>query len=127
MKWLRGRKVTSTKVIQRNGKSLVEIKVEGDDTPVIVQQTVYNLYTNPKNCQSVAKVLLPLREAGYDSLQFGKGERVYEEFTKDDVLLEDGSDLPPLRVENEHTSRIRAHIKIRKAAYEGTSSWYKKP
>ena len=64
-----------------------------------------------------------MRNEGYELLQFYGKDRVFVEFTKEDVPEEDGADLPQVTPQNLNVSNIRAKVRIRKAAYEGTSKW----
>ena len=64
-----------------------------------------------------------MREEGYDSLRFYKGDGIFAEFKESDVPETDGSDLPEVTPQNLNTSNIRVTVRIRKAAYEGTSKW----
>ena len=124
IKWLRGKKIVSvTDVKLGDGRNSVQIRVEGQSDPVSVAKTAYELYSNVSTRRKAVDVLSPLREEGYDSLQFYKGNDVFAEFEKADVPETDSSDLPEVAPQNLHTSNIRATVRIRKAAYEGTSKW----
>ena len=124
IKWLRGKKIVSvTDVKLKGGRNSVQIRVEGQSDPRSVAKTAYELYSNVSTRRKALDVLSPLREEGYDSLQFYKGNDVFAEFEKADVSETDSSDLPEVAPQNLHTSNIRATVRIRKAAYEGTSKW----
>lgn len=124
IKYLRGRKVQSVVVLRvKDGDDAVEIKVEGDMEPVLVTQAVYELYANIDTRRKALAVLSPLREDGYETLEFYEKDGVFVHFDKDDVPAADGSDMPEVVPQNVHKSTIRAGVKIRKAAYEGRSRW----
>ena len=89
----------------------------------MAEAPAYELYSDMNIRRKAVEVLAPLREDGYDSVQFYKGDDVFAEFKKGDVPEMDGSDLPEVTPQNLHTSTIRATVPIRKAAYEGTSRW----
>ena len=124
IKWLTGKKIVSvTDVKLENGREAVHVRVEGQVDPVAISKVAYELYSNMDTRRKAVEVLAPLREDGYDSVQFYKGDDVFVEFKKADVPETDGSDLPEVTPQNLHTSHIRAMVRIRKAAYEGTSRW----
>jgi hypothetical protein len=127
IKRLRGQRVASTTVVRvADGRNVVEIRTEGEAEPVQVAEAVYGLYSNVATRQKALAVLAPLREEGYDSLEFYDGNDGHEtavRFEKDDVPAPDFSDLPEVVPQNKHTSTIRTEVKIRKAAYEGKSCW----
>ena len=82
---------------------------------------VQSEYATTRN--KAVKFLDPLRQEGYNSLEFYEGEDVSISFTPEDVPNIDGSDLPEVIPQNVHTSRIQTTVRIRKAAYEGSSMW----
>jgi len=124
IKNIRGRKITSVTVLKaQDGKSSVEIQVEGDHDPIKVSKAVYELYANHQIRKKAIDVLAPLREEGYESLEFYEGDDIYVAFETDDVPAADGADMPEVIPQNLHTSKIRTGVRIRKAAYEGTSKW----
>ena len=130
IKWVRGRNIESVTVLKvLDGQNMVEIRVEGETEPVKITQSVYELYANLATRQKAIDVLAPLREEGYDSLEFYEEDNIFVDFQEDDLPLSDGSDLPEVIPQNINTSTIRTGVRIRKPAYEGNSSWtvmYKK-
>jgi len=95
IKWIRGRKIESVTVLKvADGQNMVEIKVEGENDPIQITQAVYELYANVQTRQKAVAVLAPLREEGYETLEFYEEDNIFVEFTKDDVPSSDGSDLP---------------------------------
>ena len=124
LKWLRGKKVESVSEVKiTDGTLELEIRVEGESAPKTVKKIAYQLYADISTRQKALEVLNPLRNEGYDSLQFYRDKNVFAEFSKDDVPERDGSDLPEVTPQNLHKSNIRTLVRIRKAAYEGTSKW----
>lgn len=130
IKYVRGRKIASVTVLKtEDDQGLIEIRVEGEADPIHVTKAVYELYANIAVRKKAIEVLAPLREEGYETLEFYEGETTYASFSKEDVPETDGSDLPEVIPQNLHTSKIHTGVRIRKAAYEGTSKWtlvYKK-
>lgn len=123
-KWLRGKKIESVTVVKvSDGKNLVEIKVEGDPDIKEISQSVYELYANVSTRKKALDVLSPLREEGYETLEFYDEGGVFVHFGQADVPKADFSDLPEVIPQNENKSIIRTGVRIRKAAYEGASKW----
>lgn len=130
IKFIKGRKIESVTILRlEDGRNVVEIRVEGKIDPIQVSKAVYELYANTTVRKKANDVLSPLREEGYETLEFYEGDVVFTEFSKADLPNQDGSDLPEVIPQNLHTSKIRTSVKIRKATYEGSSRWtlvYKK-
>ena len=115
IKRLRGKKVTSvTDVELSDGRNIVKIHVEGESDPISVAKTAYELYSDVSTRRKAVEVLSPLREEGYDSLRFYKGDDIFAEFKESDVPETDGSDLPEVTPQNLNTSNIRVTVRIRK-------------
>jgi len=124
IKWLRNRKIVSVTVLKiDDGTNMVEIRVEGDTDPKLITQSVYELYANVLARQKAVQVLQPLKEDGYDTLEFYEDDGVFVHFDKEDVPSSDGSDLPDVIPQNVHTSTINAGVRIRRPAYEGGAKW----
>lgn len=124
IKRLKGRKVKSVIVLRiKDGANEVEITLEGDDEPLRLTEAVYELYANIDTRKKAVAVLEPLREDGYETLEFYEDKGVFVHFDKDDVPERDGSDLPEVIPQNVHTSTIRAGVRIRQAVYEGRAKW----
>ena len=124
IKKLKGKKVHSVVVLRvKDGQNEVEITIEGDAETIKLKEAVYELYANVETRRKALAVLEPLREEGYETLEFYEKDGVYVHFGKDDVPERDGSDLPEVIPQNVHTSTIRAGVKIRRAVYEGKSRW----
>ena len=124
IKWLKGRKIESVTSLKiADGKTVFEIRVVGENDPIQLTQSVYELYADHQTRQKAVAVLAPLRQEGYESLEFYKDGKTFMEFLKDDLPEQDGSDLPEVTHQSTHTTTTRAEIKIRKPAYEGQSRW----
>lgn len=77
LKWLRGRKVTSTTEIKDEDKrGMVSVQVgEGATVDKIeIHNTVYALGSNPKVLAAAMKSLLPVGTDGYDRIEFKKND-----------------------------------------------------
>ncbi|SDE11844.1 hypothetical protein [Rhodospira trueperi] len=124
IKHIRGRKIESVTVLKmKDGNSVIEVRVEGADEPIIISKAVYELYADKNIRRKTLDVLAPLRETGYDSLKFYDGDTVFTEFSSDEIPEPGGSDLPEVIPQNLQKSNIRTGVRIRKAVYEGTSKW----
>ncbi len=124
IKLLNGKKVKNTTVIKNeSGDRVVQIALEGDKNIIQVSQPVFNIYTDASTRNRAVAVLQPLRSDGYESLEFYEGKNVFQNFTPEDVPAANTNDLPEIRPTNEHISKIRTEVRIRKAAYEGRSKW----
>lgn len=124
IKALKGKEVESvTKLKQKDGKNNVQIIIKGDGNKVVVPQQVYELYADKNTRNKAVEVLNPLHKDGYDQLEFYKGKKVFEKFTKEEVPQIDCSDCPDVIPQNIVKSDIRTTVRIRKPAYEGLSKW----
>lgn len=124
IKKLRNKKVKSVVVLRvKDGPDMVEITLEGDDEPIKVVEAVYELYANLETRKKAIAVLSPLREEGYETLEFYEKDGVYVHFEKEDVPEMDGSDMPEVVPQNVHKSTIKTGVRIRKAVYEGHARW----
>jgi len=122
IKLLKGKKIDPSTIVTVEGDR-VQIQIEGEANLVHIEKNVYNTYSNEEARRKAVKVLAPLREEGYESVKFYQGDDVSVSFKKEDVPAADGSDLPEVIPQNVHTSKIRAEVRIRRAAYEGASRW----
>ena len=122
---LRGKKIKSAiEIKSEEGPNNIEIRTETESKPIIVEKPVYNIYLNDSARKKALKVLEPLREEGYESLEFYRNkDEISFSFASEELPSADESDLPGVAPENIHTSRIRVKVRIRKAVYEGDSMW----
>ena len=124
IKWLRGKKIENTTEVKlTDGRSGVELRIEGEPNPIKVARIAYDLYAKLDTRQKAVDTLAPLRNEGYDSLQFYKGDDIFAKFEESDIPQMDGRDLPEVTPQKLNTSSIQATVRIRKAAYEGKSKW----
>ena len=124
IKRLKGTQPQSIEEIKGDdGRSRTRITITENAEPVVIVNPVYNIYSNTVTRNKAVRFLEPLRQEGYDSVEFYKGEDVSISFTPEDVPNVDGSDLPEVIPQNVHTSGIETTVRIRKAAYEGSSMW----
>lgn len=124
IKFLKGRTVKDTVVVKsESGSHAVQITVVGSNNTITVPEQVFQMYTNKDVRRKSVDVLRPLKSDGYEKLEFYENDKVYEEFTEEDVPDIFDEDLPDIRPSNEQISTIKTGVRIRKAAYEGRSKW----
>ena len=76
IKWLKGKKIVSVIDVKlENGREAVHIHVEGQADPVAISKVAYELYSDMNIRRKAVEVLAPLREDGYDSVQFSGSTR----------------------------------------------------
>lgn len=124
IRFLRGREVKNTTVVRlKDGRNMVEIEIEGEDSPAVIAQQVYELYANIEARKKAIEVMKPLRLEGYTTLEFEEDGRGVFRITEDEVPAADLSDLPEVIPQNVNSSTIQTAVRIRKAAYEGNAKW----
>jgi hypothetical protein len=70
LRWIKDRKVTSTEMIVKDGKNVVQIKIEGDNNVVNIYPETLTLLRNETVISNVKKVVAPVTREGYDKLEF---------------------------------------------------------
>lgn len=125
IKFLNGKKVTSVakvKIKDHDYEILIKaVDKEGNPSDISVLEMVYELYSSYLTRKRAIDVLAPLKNQGYDRIQFHDGKKVYEEFKKPDLpSIEECPEVVPSNVTH---SEIKTVVRIRKPAYEGTSKW----
>ena len=133
IKALRGKKpVSITRIKLKDGENVLEIECEGQEQSILATERAFELYNDATARNHALKLLEPLREEGYDTIEIDENPRRDKSkghgatdliLTKDDLPDENEWALPELVQENLHISEISTIIKIRKPAYEGNSSW----
>lgn len=127
IKKLKGKQIESVQQQIIDGKNTTTINITGDNNTINIPSEVYRAYQDASIRRKAVDVLAPLREDGYDSLQFYGADGIYQEFKPEDVP--DFESLHALEPQNVSVSKIRAIVKIRKPVYEGNAKWtiiYKK-
>lgn len=116
------------------------VYAEDEPAPIVIAVPVYKIYTNPTVRKKALEVLKPLREDGYDSLEFYEGRDIRLSFAKEEIPKSNGSDLPEIiprgfpsavaprivskmTLQSLRTPSIRTNVRIRKAVYEGKAKW----
>ena len=85
VKWLNGRKISSTEIVQKDGKDFVQITVEGENNTVNVYPQTYQLLKEPKAIKSIQEIVKPLSDEGYESLEFEQNKKVNESVNKEEA------------------------------------------
>ena len=140
IKWIRGKRRNSVNAQVHEGRNVMEVYAEDETEPIVIAVPVYKLYSNPLVRNKAIEVLEPLREDGYDSIEFYEGNDIALSFAAEEIPKSNGSDLPriitqefPLTLaprtihevtpQSSSTSSVRTNVRIRKAVYEGRSKW----
>lgn len=88
LKLLKGQKITSaTTMVSKEGRDEVVITINGDNNNVLIvpPQTIA-LLRDSDVITNAKKVVQPVTQAGYDSVEFESGGRTLEKIYKDDAL-----------------------------------------
>ena len=126
IKWIRGKRRNSVNAQIHKGRNVMEVSAKDENEPIIIATPVYELYSGSVFRNKAIKVLEPLREDGYDSVEFYEGNDIVLSFTAEEIPKSNGSDLPRIitqELPRSHASSVRTSVRIRKAVYEGRSKW----
>ena len=108
--------------IQENNDE-VQIKVKGDKNNISISKKVFYLYSNKDIRKKAIETQQPLKEEGYDTLEFyDKKIGTFHKIEKKDVP-DDIQDCPDLIKTDTLLSQIETIIRIKKPDYEGQSQW----
>ena len=108
--------------IQENSDE-VQIKVKGDKNTINISKKVFYLYSNKDIRKKAIETQQPLKEEGYDTLEFyDKKLGTYHKIEKKDVP-DDIQQCPDLIKTETLLSEIETTIRIKKPDYEGQSQW----
>ena len=122
LKRLRGKAPTDTKVIMRDGNSVVQINAGGD--VFFVPQDTAKLLTDPTIIESAKKAIEPVAKPGYDKIEFEEKSGGKEVIDNEEARLIQG--MPTPKRPDETTipaSKIRATVEVRRAVYIGNGKW----
>ena len=118
---LKNKKIDKT-IIKENSDE-VQIKVKGDKNTISISKKVFYLYSNKEIRKKAIETQSPLKEEGYDTLEFyDKKIGSYHKIEKKDVP-EDIQQCPDLIKTETLISEIETTIRIKKPDYEGYSQW----
>lgn len=113
VKWLKGRQPEFHTVQDQDGQDMVQVTVHGDNNSIHIAPQVQKMYEDREVRKSVKRVIEPLEEKGYDTLEFIEDGKVTESFNKEDasgILRMSDS---PSSIETEYGSHeIEAWIKV---------------
>ena len=84
-KFLKGRKIESNQLVEKDGKNVVQIKIEGDNNNVHIHQQTYDLIQDTKAIKKFQKTLKPLSKDGYEKMEFESKNGEIEEITRKDA------------------------------------------
>lgn len=86
LKWLRGRQAQFEAIEDEDGRNVFRVTVEGDNNSVVVSPEIKALYEDRNARRSAKRILEPLEDEEYESLQFLHRGEVTESFSRDEAL-----------------------------------------
>lgn len=86
LRWLAGRRAQFERFEDQDGRDMFRVTVEGDNNHVVVAPGIKALYDNRTARQAAKRILEPLKDDGYERLQFLYRGDVTESFDKEDAL-----------------------------------------
>lgn len=86
LKLINGKKITSTKVEVKEGRDVVRVTIDGDhNTVILVHPQALALLHDEKAVASAKKVVQPLTQDGYETLEFETNDEVFEKISRDEA------------------------------------------
>jgi hypothetical protein len=122
VKKLRGRAPADTKMVVRDGSSVVQINAGGD--VFYVTPETHKLLADAETIDATKKTIKPVAQPGYETIEFKEGDRPSETIGNEEARLIQGMPTPPRPDETTiPASTIRATVTVRRAVYIGTGKW----
>lgn len=124
---LRGRKVASQQMVVHEGRDVVQIKIEGDNNVVNIRPEVYQLLQDPKVVQGVQRIVKPLAQEGFESVEFDHGASAVERIDKQEAAEILGIDLdqPLTPQEDDLRQTVTAWIRVYSPVYEKSAKTWR--
>lgn len=124
LKWLGGRPAEFEAVEDQDGRDVFRVTVNGDNNNVIVAPETKALYEERTARQSAKRILEPLKDEGYERLEFLNNGEVTESFNSDEAAgILRMPDAPP-GSDEEEPQTIKAWIKVYAPTFnENAKSW----
>ncbi|MBC6415942.1 MAG: hypothetical protein GDA46_06085 [Bdellovibrionales bacterium] len=118
---LKNKEIDKTTIKENSDE--VQIKIKGDNNTMNISKPVFYLYSNKDIRKKAIETQQPLKEEGYDTLEFyDKKIGIYHKIEKKDVP-DDIQQCPDLIQTEILVSKIETTIRIKKPDYEGNSKW----
>ena len=77
LKWRKGRKIKDvTEIRDSDQTGMVSVQVEGDDSPVIINNHVWNLASNPRALAAARDALSPVGTDGFEQIELREDGRI---------------------------------------------------
>ena len=87
--WKKGRKVVEvnepTELTDKDARGLISVTVEGDHSPVTINQSIYNLSINPMALKAVRDSLAPIGQDDFDTFEIRDGEKIASTITPEET------------------------------------------
>ena len=128
LKWLKGRQITGTEMVVKDGQNVVQIKVAGNNNTVILAHpAAYDMLADPKAVASAKRIAEPLTKPGYEKVEFENTDGVkQEEISKEEAIEIVGmSPVISLEVDLESPQEITAWIKVYAPVYDPSSTQWR--
>lgn len=75
LKWKKGRKTAEVREIRdESGQGIVIVRVDGDNIPITINQTIYNLSLNSRALRATRDAFLPVGQDGFDHVEVREGD-----------------------------------------------------
>lgn len=121
LRFLRGRKPDSVKMVVQDGRQVTQINIGRD--AYIAAPIAAKLLEDQAAIKDAKTVTQPVTTDGYESIEFISGPR-REMVNKQEAAAIQDMSLPGAKIETTiPPSKVRAWVKIRRAVYDGGSKW----
>ncbi len=123
LKRLRGRPPSETKMVVKDGSTVVQINSNGGDVFYVDRDTA-KLLQDAKTIESAKKAIEPATKHGYDKIEFENKGGPKETITNEEARLIQSMPTPAPPIETViPESIIRAQVGVRRAVYIGPGKW----
>lgn len=125
-KFMFGKKSKDQTVLEtRAADGSVTIQIVGDGNSITVPPEVYRLASDQRVLDAAKKVLAPLEQEGYETLEFQSQDTVIQSFNREEAARIIEASGPPIvtKTEREQVSKITTTVRVKKPVWEGNSKW----
>lgn len=119
LKALKNRRITSTTLASKDGRDVVTITIEGDNNVVTVYPQTLEMLRDESVVTNAKKVVRPLLQEGYESLEFEANRQVLERIgTEDAVVIESTDTADVLPSEIDQPQALTAWVSVYSPVYD---------
>lgn len=114
-----------TSVEARSDGDSIIYQIVGDGATINVSPEVHKLAQDPRTLPAVKKLVSPLQNDGYLTIEFESAGKITEYFSRDDAerLISAPNNIIVTKSDKELRSTIRTSVKVRRPAFEGGAAW----